>query len=76
MTNQNLRKIYWRMTDKCNYNCAHCAYDCNQDGHTVSLGDAKRIFDNLPSQSQIKLSGGEVATESELLFEILKYINS
>jgi MoaA/NifB/PqqE/SkfB family radical SAM enzyme len=72
-----MTSLYWRITDKCNLQCRHCAYSCGPDGKSVSVDDAKRIVDNFPRDlGFLLLGGGEPMFVRPLLGEILDYINS
>ncbi len=67
--------IYFRMTLNCNLECSHCYCEAGPGQASISIGDFKKVVDNMPDRvNDICLSGGEVFTRKRLLYAGLEYL--
>lgn len=69
--------LYFIITRKCSARCKHCYLDAGPEHRdtTISKKDFKKVIDNLPKISlSLCLSGGEVFSIKDKLFDYLKYI--
>lgn len=69
--------LYFTITRKCNLRCKHCYLKAGPEHSdtTISKEDFRSIIDNLPEVSlTLILSGGEIFTIQDILFDYLGYI--
>ncbi|MBI4042896.1 MAG: radical SAM protein [Deltaproteobacteria bacterium] len=70
---EEVYRIYWVFTQRCNDFCAHCYNDSGPNGKTLSAEEISRIVSNLPDRLyRIILSGGEPFAERKKLTSLLK----
>lgn len=63
------------LTYKCNWNCEYCAVDTHNNH--ISLGTAFEKIKNIPSNSNVTLSGGELGLlKREFLTKVISFLQS
>jgi len=64
--------FYFRITEKCNFQCRHCCYECGPKGSTMSNEDIAKVIENMPDNTKgISISGGEpFVTKDSLMFTL------
>ncbi len=66
--------MYFQITTRCNMSCAHCCFDCTEEGEDMSVGDFKNIlYEHRP---EFMVIGGGEPTLHPDFFEILFYAMS
>jgi len=69
--------VYFVVTENCNLKCKHCYLSAGPEKKdtTISLSDFRKVIDHLPKFSlDLCLSGGEIFTIKNQLYEFLDYV--
>lgn len=68
--------VFLRLTNNCNVSCRHCCYECSPGRESMSPKNLDVVLKNLSAKTDIlTLTGGEVFTRKNLLFQALENIN-
>lgn len=63
------------LSNKCNYTCRHCVFNCGPDGESLTMEQIKKIIDHFPDDIRLlTISGGEPFVVPELLYGCLEYL--
>lgn len=72
-----IETVYFQITNNCNFRCRHCAADGGPGGRTMTGTDIEKALNHLPTRlKNLVISGGEVFTIKDILFQTLAYIQN